>query len=274
MPELETKDISERMETVVTRLEELHGTKQRDWISYFPIFTAMATLVIAILTVIVNYKLQDIKAQQETLQQQQHITEAKLVREQEGAAFSLSLLHEILGVIGEETNNQKKISAMSTLLYSLEEMYRQDEEKAPLRLYVIKLVELLPATNAIAGFAQDTATIPVRTELATSGPTPPPPVPAAAPIPSVITPQPSGTLVSEGDPKGWDYDIFSCEEEPGSVPLAKMLFDALTGRLCHSFRISQEPWPLGQPVTWPGYGRGVLSFSPYSAGPERARAAP
>src|ERR1700731_5141717 len=31
------------------------------------------------------------------------------------------------------------------------------------------------------------------------------------------------------------------------------------GRLCHSFRISQEPWPVGQPVTWPGT---VGEFSP------------
>src|SRR5260370_13082774 len=99
MPELETKDISEQIETVATRLEELHATKQRDWISYFPIFTAMATLVIAILTVIVNYKLQDIKEKQEILQQQQHVTEANIIRKQERPTFRLSFLNELSSVL-------------------------------------------------------------------------------------------------------------------------------------------------------------------------------
>lgn len=265
MPELDSKDISERIESIATRLDQLHAKNDRDWISYIPIFTAALTLVIAVFTALLNYNLKN-------LEQKQKEVEAKIGREQEGAAFSLALLHEILGVLGENTGDQKKITAMSTLLYSLEETYRRDIEKEQLRVFVIKLEELLPATNPIAGFAQDTAMIPVRNEPpTTSGPAIPPP---AAPLPSsprtssIITPQPSGTLVSEGDPKGWDYDIFSCEEEPGSMPLAKMLFDALRKRderslgLLGRIRLRSLPQEINQRQDYRVYKSIVIKSSP------------
>lgn len=213
--------IIDQLNTLSETVKKLHSeTQKRDWISYVPIATAALTFLVAVFSGYINYRISD-------LERQQKETETRLSREQANANLSLSIVHELLNVIGEEKENEKKKTAMANLLDSLDNLYREEAGQEQIRQFIVKLESLLQ--GPAAAFAQDNASIPIRSSGDLRIAPSPGPGPSSPSGTNVVT-QANGTLVSEGNPKGWDYDIFWCEGQAKAQSVAQMIFDAIIKR--------------------------------------------
>jgi hypothetical protein len=215
MPDVDA--IQEQLDKLGDAVEKARGRVH--WTVVFPILTTVISLVIGVLSYIVD---SHVKTFDEKLSASHDYT----VDRQAEATLGISVYQETLAAL--DSKDTRKQELMLKLLNALEAGYRQDDANASIRSYIVQLETLFqaaPETKAQADFyVEDAAVAPPPVTAANA--------PALEQTVALLGARTlaSGTVEAQGSPSGWDYDVFWCEDTPGSQETAQIVFDGLVAR--------------------------------------------